>query len=122
MTAFPFIRALGIEARPVPLPTRLSDRTGDAITHHLTDCGLWNFSMGLELERDGDKLGVRIFMPESGQNYRDLSRIEAVEVKEATLTALQQNGHRVRFSDVIWSERGRRGWEVIVKAQGASEC
>lgn len=119
MTAFPFIRALGWKGEPIPPPTRLSDRTGDAIIHHLTDAGLWTFSMGLELERDGVKLGVRIFMPECGQNYREMGRIEAAAVRQAAVTAVGLEGLLVRFSDAIWCDRGRKGWEVIVKARGA---
>jgi hypothetical protein len=114
------LRALG-GASPPPepaAPARLSDPTGDALTHHLVDAGLWRFGAGMELTRDGSRLSIRIFMPEVSQSHRELGGIEAGKVREALVLALMTEGYIVKFSDSLWCERGHKGWVVLAKAQG----
>lgn len=116
------LRALGwcapvVEVVPA-LPRRLSDPTGDAITHHLTDRGLWRFGTAMELTRDGTRLSIRIFLPECRQSDRADSHVEAHEMKTALVETLSLEGFVVKFSDALWTERGHRGWAVVAKATG----
>ena len=120
MKAAALLRALGgASAPPAPVaPRRLSDPTGDALTHHLVDAGLWRFGSGMELTRDGQRLTIRVFMPEVSQNHRELGGIEAGQVRALLSNALITEGYMVKFSDSLWCERGHKGWVVLVKAQG----
>lgn len=117
MTAFVALMALGW-ADPIPAmpPLRLSDPTGDAITHHLVDCGLWRFGAGMELQRDGERLCVRVFLPEHQQSDRSLGATEAGQVRDALKRALGLEGYVVRFADSLWCERGTKGWSVVARA------
>jgi hypothetical protein len=115
---FARLRALGNRpvAAPPPAP-RLSDRAGDAITAHLVQSQLWRHDMQMELTRDNGRLSVRLFLPEHNQSDRELGRIEAIKVRHAVSQALTLNSHAVKFVDCFWQERGRKGWQVLVKAR-----
>lgn len=121
MTAFAVLFALGSTSAPAavvaqPAPVRLSDPTGDAITRELAACNLWRRGADLALTRDGDKLTARIFLPEHQQSDRLHGAREAQAVRHVLVSALILNGHVVRFSDHLWCEKGRKGWDVVAKA------
>lgn len=117
MTAFAALRALGW-MRPVPVepPRRLSDPTGDAITHHLIDRGLWRYGAGMSLTSQPGRLCVRVFLPEHQQNDRSIGSGEAKAMRLALVEAMQIEGFTVLFSDAVFCERGQKGWDVVARA------
>jgi hypothetical protein len=117
--AFAPLRALGWRppVEPPPKPARLSDPAGDAITAHLIAMKLWRMDCDLSLERDGDRLTVRLFLPQHSQADREIGGVEALRVRTAVSQALTFSGHAVRFADSYPQERGHRGWNVLVKAK-----
>jgi hypothetical protein len=118
MITFAPLRALGWKPAPSPrIATRLADPTGDAITLHLRETNLWRFGVEMSLERDGCRLTVRLFLPETNQSDRELGRIEATRIRHALSQALTLNNHAVRFVDAFWQERGKKGWAVLAKAR-----
>lgn len=101
-----------------PAPRRLSDPLQGALTEALRSAKLWAFDQQTSLERDGRNLTIRLFDPEHSQVARETQdRREATEIKRVIIETLQANGYAIRFSDALFCERGKKGWEIIVKAR-----
>jgi len=115
---FAVLRALGWSgAVPVPAPpTRLADPVNDAVSRNLMDAGLWVDATQLSLTRDGRKLTMRLFTPEEAQCQRQEGGERATLAKAVVAASLQAEGFLVRFTDVLFYERGTKGWVVIVSA------
>lgn len=120
MIPFLALRALGWNRPPVPAKTpasaRLSDPVGDAIMSGLVLARLWSLDMGQALTRDGRRLGVRIHLPEAQQGDRHVDRQTAEDIRRNVLATLAER-HTIRFHDVLFCERGPKGWEVVIRAE-----
>lgn len=57
-----------------------------------------------------------MFLPEHQQSDRLHGAREATAVRHVLVSALLLNGFSVRFSDHLWCEKGRKGWDVVAKA------
>lgn len=126
MMGYAALRALGWvrTAKPIPapvsIPVRLADPTGDLLTAYLQEAGAWRYGANLGLERDGRRLTVRVFLRDletCEKRGREERRDEATNVRAVLAAALQSEGYAVLFADALWNERGRRGWEVVIKAK-----
>lgn len=120
MIPFLSLRALGWSAPAIVVetqPVRLSDPAGDAVTRALIAEGQWNGDSELSLIHDGRRLTIRLFLRESRQCDRDADRSRAQEASRIAALALEADGYRIRFRDVLFCERGRKGWEVVIRAE-----
>lgn len=122
MIPFLALRALGWSppSRVVEVPAiraRLSDPINDAITHGLVLAKLWHIDLGVSLTRDGRRVSVRVMLPEAAQGDRHVDRKTAEEIRHNVIATLAMERHTIKFHDVLFCERGRKGWEVVIRAE-----
>lgn len=113
MSAFAALRALALAAAP-PTPPPVILAVVDPL-----DLAIRRAIPGLDVtvSRHPDRITARAFLRDPYQFGDRNALAETAHAHRRTLAAtIAAEGLQVRFTDALWCERGRRGWEIIARA------